>query len=214
MLDMLARLKSLLPARWFAPTATYANAILGGLSDGLQFVSGLITYARQQIRIATASGIWLDLIALDYFGSRIRRGTNQADDAFRTRIRAEVLRQRVTRAGMVGAVKDLTGRAPAIFEPWNPADAGVYGGPGLAYGAAGGWGSLAFPAQVFMTVTRPGAQGVPGVNGWGGVIGAYGSGQIAWVNPGSVSGAVTDADIYDLITHTKPTGSIAWVRLQ
>lgn len=212
--DMLARLKSLVPARWFAPAATNYTAITGALSDALQFAGDLIAYAKLQIRIATATGVWLDLAAYDYFGSRIQRSPGQSDAALRARIRAEVLRQRVTRAGMAAALTQLTGKAPAIFEPSQPIDAGSYGGPLCGYGVAGGWGSLDFPAQAFMTVYRPGLQGVPGVAGYGASIGGYGAGSLSWTNPGDVAGQVTDQDIYDLITRTKPTGSLMWVRLQ
>lgn len=214
MIDMLARLKSLLPARWFAPAAPNYTAITGALADALQFIGDLVAYARTQIRIATATGIWLDLAAYDFFGSRLQRSTGQTDAAFRARIRAEVLRQRVTRAGMVAALTELTGNVPAIFEPSQPMDAGSYGGPLCGYGVAGGWGSLDFPAQAFLTVTRPSLQGVPGVAGYGGSIGGYGAGSLAWINSGDIAGQVTDQDIYDLITRTKPTGSLMWTRLQ
>jgi hypothetical protein len=214
MLDMLARLKSLLPARWFAPAAPNYTAVTGALADALQFIAGLIDYARSQIRIMTATGICLDLVAYDFFGNRLQRSTGQLDAAFRARIRAEILRQRVTRAGMIAALTGLTGHAPAIFEPSQPMDAGSYGGPLCGYGVAGGWGSLDFPAQAFLTVYRPSLQGVPGVAGYGASIGGYGAGSIAWTNPGNIAGQVTDQDIYDLITRTKPTGSLMWVRLQ
>jgi hypothetical protein len=83
-----------------------------------------------------------------------------------------------------------------------------------ASGGAGAYGSLLLPAQVFITAFRPGLQGIPGVDGYGGSIGGYGGGAIEYTSPDMITGAVTDADIYNAVTLTKPTGTVAWTRLQ
>jgi hypothetical protein len=142
--DMLGRLKSLIPYRWFAFVAPLRDAVLGGLADQLAWIYSFIGYATAQTRLATMSGIWLDLFAYDFFGLKLKR-RGSVDDIFRARISAELLRERVTRAGMVRAITDLTGKAPVIFEPWNTGDTGGWDSVGMAYagsnpGGGGGGG--------------------------------------------------------------------------
>src|SRR5260364_392629 len=57
------------------------------------------------------------------------------------RIRARLFGERATRAGLIQALNDLTGREPRVFEPQRIMDTGCYRGPRLAYGLQGGYGS-------------------------------------------------------------------------
>ena len=209
---MLARIKRVVPPRWFAYVAPLRDAVLGGLADQLAWVYSLIAFAKLQTRITTATGLFLDLIAFDYFGLFIRRRAAELDAAFMPRIKREIVRERVTRKGMIAALTDLTGRAPIVFEPRSTFDAGGWG-THCGYGVAGGYGNIALNNQVFLTVYRPGLQGVPGVDGYGGGLGGYGVGAIEYVGASMITGAVTDADIYATIEATKPTGAICWVCL-
>src|SRR5438270_5928158 len=113
---MLSRLKAVLPARWFADSSPVLDGLLAGLVWAWKWLFGLVGFAREQTRIATASGTWLDIIAQDFFGVRLVRRAGQLDEAFRRRIQLELLRERGTRAAIVAVLRDLTGRAPAIFE--------------------------------------------------------------------------------------------------
>lgn len=210
--DILTRIKQVLPPRWFAYTAPLRDAVLGGLSDQLAWAYSFIAYAKQQTRITTSTGFFLDLTAYDYFGRFIRRRAGELDAAFMPRIKKEILRERVTRVGMVEALTDLTGRAPIVFEPCNTSDTAGYG-THCGYGVAGGYGNVALNNQVFLTVYRTGLQGVPGVDGYGGSIGGYGAGAIEYVGPNMIVGAVTDSDIYSTIEATKPSGAICWTKL-
>jgi hypothetical protein len=210
--DMLARIKRVVPSRWFAYVAPLRDAVLGGLADQLSWSYSLIAFAKLQTRISTATGFFLDLIAFDYFGRLIRRRVAEMDAPFMVRIKKELVRERVTRAGMIQALTDLTGRAPIVFEPSSTFDAGGYG-THCGYGVAGGYGNVALNNQVFLTVYRPGLQGVPDVDGYGGGLGGYGVGAIEYVGPDMMTGAVTDADIYATIEATKPTGTICWTKL-
>ena len=67
--DFIARLKALLPRGWFAETAPVLTGTLAGLSAALAQVYGLISYARLQTRIVTATDAFLDLISFDFFGA-------------------------------------------------------------------------------------------------------------------------------------------------
>ncbi len=220
--DITSRVKQLVPKGWFKWVAPYRDAIIGGLSDSASRCYGLIGYARAQTRLATSYGIWLDIFSYDFLGRFfVRRGA--ADDTFRALIRATILQERVTRAGMINAVKALTSNTPWIFEPWNTFDTGAYsspavGGPkygSMGYGVGmGGWGSMNLPGQVFMKVARSAASGVPGVGGYSSNIAGYGVGAIEYVGPSSELAGVTDDMIYRLISTIKPTGTTMWVAFQ
>lgn len=171
--DFVARLRSVLPTRWFPDEAPVLASVLTGLASCWAGIFDCLSYVRAQARLLTASDVWLDVIALDCFGPATCRRNSQTDDAFRHRIQTELLRDRGTRGAVSAILQDLTGHAPAIFEPANPLDTGGYGmmgqaTTGAAYGAAGGWGSLGLPFQAFVTAYRPTGAGIAAVCGWGG----------------------------------------------
>lgn len=217
------RIKRTIPARWFAWVAPYRDAIIGGHADIASWCYGFIGYARSQTRIASAYGIWLDLIARDFLGDYLVRG-GTSDDTFRARLRATILQERVTRKGMIAAVTAITGNAPVIFEPWNTGDAGAYSGAGFVCGqfgygvGVGGYGSMKLPGQLFMRVKRSASSGVPNIGGWAnkllGIItpGGWGQGSLAYVNSSTKLSGITDDMIYDVINKTKPVGVTVWVK--
>jgi len=190
--DMIGRLKALLPAGWFGGDAPILDGVLAGLAEKWAWVYDLIAYTRLQTRISTATDQWLDLIALDYFGSDLSRFPAEGDAAYRARILANLLPERGTRAAIIAVVTALTGRAPLVFEPAHTGDTGGYGGAGaavwsgMAYGAAGGWGSLSHPFQAFITAYRPHDGGVANVAGYaasaGTLSGWVGNGDSAVTN--------------------------------
>lgn len=216
--NLLDRVRGLIQRRWFRWGASYRDAILGGISDSAAWNYTLIGYAKAQTRLSTAYGVWLDIVALDFLGPTLTRQGYQ-DDTFRALIRATILQERVTRAGMIAAVTRLTGVAPLVFEPWNTGDTGAYSNAasGKTYGqfgygvGAGGYGNMNLPAQTLMQVYRTAPSGVPSVDGYGEPIGGYGAGAIEYVGNTTQLEGVTDQLIYDLINLTKPTGSIVWV---
>ena len=210
--DMLARLKSVLPARWHGEANATLDAVLAGLADGWTWLHDMLAAVRAQARIATASGATLDLIAADCFGARIRRRRGQGDSAFRVTILSELLRERATRPALLAALHDLTGRDATVFEPRRPADTGGWG-VACGYGAGGGWGSLALPYQCFVTARRPQGSGIARLNGWGGGAGGWGGGSVAWASLAMIEGQVTDADIHAAVAAVMPAAAIAWVRI-
>lgn len=219
--DMVARLKSVLPTGWFPATspgaATSATPILDGLLNGpawaLAWAYSLLTWVYSQMRLPAMAGAVLDLFALDYFGSRIYRFSAEGDTAFRNRISAELLRPKATRAGLVEALTDLTGRAPMVFEPRNPSDCGGYTLGGVGYGVAGGYGNLQLPFQCFVTAYRPTGGGIAYVSGYGDGAGGYGVGAIEYGDLDMVESAITDADIQATITDVIPVAVIPWLRI-
>jgi hypothetical protein len=224
--DIVARLRVVLPARWFPDTApgTTSNtpvldAVLAGIASVWAQAYELLAAVTQQARIATAAGAFLDMIACDFFGTALQRRPTEADTNYRARILTSLLSPAGTRAALSATLVNLTGRAPIIFEPRNTMDTGGYSArgsnawSGLAYGAAGGYGCLGEPFQCFVTAYRPHSGGVAGVAGWGASAGGYGVGAIEYVGTDMLEGQVTDRDIYSAIAQTIPAGTVAWTAI-
>lgn len=217
--DIVSRVKSLIPNRWFAWAAPYRDAIIGGLADSAAWNYVLIGYARAQTRLSTAYGIWLDIFAYDFLGPYLTRN-GLSDDTFRTVIRATILQERVTRAGMIGALTTITGNAPKVFEPWNTYDTGAYSNfaSGQIYGSMGygvgrgGYGNMNLPGQALVTIQRSTPSGVPNVGGYGSSIGGYGVGQLEYVGASTAQVGITDAVIENTVNMTKPTGTTMWIQ--
>lgn len=216
--DILDRVKKALPPRWFAWVAPYRDAVIGGLSDSASWCYGLIGYARAQTRLATAYGIWLDILAYDFVG-RVLTRNKAGDDVFRAIIKATILQERVTRNGMINALTALTGSAPWVFEPWNTYDTGAYSGGGKSYGSMGygvgrgGYGSMNLPGQTFVNVIRSASSGVPNVGGYTNNKLGYGVGAGEYVGGNVPLNGVTNAMIYQIISMTKPTGTTVWTAI-
>lgn len=212
--DFFQRIKTLAP-RWFGDDSPTIDALVQGLAWACSFVYSLYVYAKLQTRILTATDGWLDMIAADFFGSSLLRAANQSDASFRARIIINMFRERGTRRSIVKVLQDLTGRTPLIFEPMRPADTGGYGqAQGLAYGLAGGYGSLLLPYQGFVTAFRPTGSGIPLVAGYGISTGGYGQASRAeYGSMNMIQGAVTDADIYAAIDSVKPAGTTVWTAI-
>jgi hypothetical protein len=219
--DFVRRLRAALPTRWFPDIAPVLTGMLTGFAEVWAFLYALLIYVIQQSRIATATGVFLDIIALDFFQGRIIRNVGEPDTHFRLRILSEILRPRATRAAVSQALTDLTGIPPIIFEPSLTSDTGGYNLGGVGYNVAGGWGSLLLPFQAFITAFRPSGGGISGVSGYGNIavgisttggLGGYGQGAIEWADLEMVQGAITDADIYATVAAAMPAATIGWTQ--
>jgi hypothetical protein len=212
--DMAGRMLATLPGGWFPDVAPVLGALLAGPAEAQAFVYDLLQTARAQERIATASGSFLDAISADFFDTALPRLLNETDAQFRTRISGELLREKGTRAGLIRALTDLTGRAPIVFEPQNIADSGAWDTGTLYFDALGGWTDPSLAFQVFVTAYRPASGGAVGISGWDGV-GAYWDAGSAfyWIDDNMVSGQVTDAAIYARVASVIPAGTVAWVAI-
>lgn len=210
--DVFSRLQSLLPVGWFQSDSSIVNALLQGYVWAAGFVYSLIAEARQQTRLLTMSGGWLDLFAWDFFGATLLRESGQSDSSFLNRIRANLFGPKGTRPGLISALTSLTGYAPAIIEPWSPADCGVYGAL-CGYGVAGAYGSLALPYQGFVTAYRPPGSGILSVGGYGSPCFGYGVGIGEYASLSMVQSQVSDTDIYATVAAVIPAGTVAWTRI-
>jgi hypothetical protein len=94
-------------------------------------------------------------------------------------------------------------------------------------GGAGLWGSMALPCQIFITITAPltgyysfadlggvSTQNMPQVGGGYGFAAqsmpAAGGGLLAFIDPDSVPGAITNSIIYQQIAEWMAVGYVAW----
>lgn len=227
--DMASRIRAVLPVSWFpVPSsnnlAPVLSGVLAGLGQAWESVYALLSFAELQTRITTATGFFLDMIAADFFGSSLARRVNELDLAFRKRIQASIFAPRATRSAVSNAVEALTGLPPTIFEPAYTHDTGGYGtaaqgGGNMAYGLAGGWGSLALPFQFFMQAYRPLSNGIAQVAGYGDVAGfvempgGYGAGAIEYGSLSLAGAQISDTDIMDIVAETMPAATIAWMRI-
>lgn len=214
--DITSRLQRLIPPGWFpVGLVPIRDAIITGAANAFSFIYSLLAYIRPQTRIGTATDVFLDLIAADFFGSKITRAAGQSDASFRTWILANLVRQRGTRQAVISILQQLTGRTPRVFEPRRPADTGCYGGPTLAYGVAGGYGSMLLPYQSFVTAFRPVNKGIPNIAGYGVPTGAYGRGsQAAYASLSSVEGNISDADIFSAVDSVRPVAYTIWMQIK
>jgi len=211
--DFVSRLKALMPARWFNDSNPILDAVLNGLAQALAWVYSLYLYSALQARILTATGGWLDLIAYDFFGDRIKREAGQGDGDFLNVIRTNMFRERGTRQSIISALEDLTGITPDIVEPTCPMDTGAYGGPTIGYGMAGAYGSMMMPYQAFVTAYRPVGVGVPYVAGYTSTPSGYSSPSRGEYAPAANLVSLTDAQIYAAIASVKMEGTAVWVRI-
>ena len=173
--DIRRRVLSTLPAGWFATSAPLRDAVIGGLSDAYSDVYSYLSYSVRQTRIATATGLWLDLAARDFFGLRLRRRVSESDSVFSPRIITEILRPRVTRAAIIQTVRDLTGSTPKLFEAWNPGDCGAYD-----------VGTLAYTGGILQTP----------LSGYDSSLGGYDSGALAYYSANALYGSSAGAGCY------------------
>ena len=188
--DVYTRLSRFLPRTWFGDLAAapLISAVLTGFAKAHSYTYSLITYAALQLRIATATDGWLDMIAADFFGATFYRHAGQSDASFRTAIILNLFRPRGTRAAVIKAITDMTGIAPVLVEFNRPTDTGVYGGPYIGYGLAGAYGSLVMPMQAMVTAFRPAT------------LAAAPLGYIP-----------TDAEIAAAVEAVRPAGYTVWV---
>ncbi len=220
--DIVRRLKAVLPSRWFGDAAPILDTLLTALGAGWEQSFQLLESARVQLRLATTTGIWLDMFAYDFFESALRRPEGQADDLFRATIKRNILRPLATRRALTQGLTELTGRPPSIFEPRNTSDTGGYAtwstngawiGGGVGYGVGGGWGNLFLPFQFFVTVLRPHGNGVANASGWGCHDGAYGLGALEYVDATLIDGHLSDGQIMTEVARIAPTGVVAWTNI-
>ncbi|HQU05270.1 MAG TPA: hypothetical protein PLT25_11225 [Acidocella sp.] len=211
--DMLARLKMVLPARWFGDITPILDAVLCGLAWAWSGLFEILQYVRQQSRLVTASGMFLDIASGDYFGGNLPRRLGETDSAFSARLRTNLIAPRATRNGLSLALFNETGRLPVIFEPLNATDTGGYNANSLGYGLRGGYGSANLPFQFFVTAYRPNVSPISNAGGYGQGPGGYNTAPMFYADLSNIPGLLTDVDIYAAAAGVLPAATTAWMRI-
>jgi hypothetical protein len=211
--DVLQRLKAQMPTGWFGETTPVLDSLLTGFAYVGSYIYSLYAYAVQQSRMLTATDIWLDAFALDFFGLSLQRKAGQSDNSFKAAIIANLFRSRCTRAAIIKVLEDLTGNTPLVFEPTRPMDTGGYGVM-MAYDIQGLYGSMAMPYQALVTAYMPKGIGIPNVAGYGISSFAYDTAaQGEYADLSMAGNAVSSSDIYAAIEAVKPIGTTLWVQI-
>lgn len=166
--DIAARLRRYLPP-WFGAVggSPVIDGLLAGIASAFASVFDLIAFTRQQARIATSTGAWLDLTAFSFLGAALPRFRLEADDGFRDRVRREIFRDRNTRPAGIALLTELTGAEPFVYEGWYGPVCGGLGSPSFALGRCGRIASRGAPAQVIFHVPLPQNYGIPNRPGLG-----------------------------------------------
>jgi hypothetical protein len=210
--NLVARLKAVLPARWFSDNSPILDAVLTGVASAWVEVFSLLEDTGAQKRIGTASGVFLDIAAQDYFGDALTRRVAEVDTAYAIRIQQNLVRPRATRDAVVQALQDLTGRVPVVFEPRNPTDTGGYN-LNMGYGLAGGYGSMLLPYQFLVRAYRPNNLPVNNASGYVQGPGGYNAAPAFYADTAEFQGNISDAEIYAGVAAVVPTTSIAWTNI-
>lgn len=205
--DFQFRLAAGLPARWFPSPSPVLDGLQAGTAWAYNSAYNNLTFVASQTRIKTASGVFLDIISADFFGTSLPRLQNESDEPFRARILANLFAKGPRRQDMVNVLTLLTGKAPTIFEPSNTTDSGGWDGA-FYLDAAGGWGDPR-PYQAFLTVYRPDTALVS--------LAEWDAWRLAWDAYGAWSDAspdaITDAALIAAVESTRALGITVWMRI-
>jgi hypothetical protein len=206
------RLLRRLPTGWFPDTTPILTGVLSGIASMWASQWQLLEFVVEQMRISTATDVWLDMAAANFLGLAFLRKPNETDAKYRARIVAEIIRPRATREAVIEAITNLTGLTPVMIEPFNLSDVGSYGNPKFAYGQ-GRWGSLTTPFQAFVLIYRPLSTGIPSVMGYG--WGGYGNTPFAYMDVADFIGPgdVTDAEVFAMTASTQAAGVTVWTAI-
>jgi hypothetical protein len=209
--DIKSRMISVHPLGWFPDEDPVRDVATSGLAWAYGRIWDFLMFVKAQTRLKTTAGAFLDLYALDFFGLRFRRRPGQNDDAFRAAVAKEIVRERVTRTGLVNAVADISGQKVIAWEPWHGGDCGGYDTNKLAYDDTGRWGSLDHPRQIFLDAVQPKGEGIKHSGGFDALPGGLNTAPLTMGDERMISGPVTRADIYRTIRSNKPAGVIVWI---
>lgn len=205
--DVQRRLNALIPGSWFKGQPPEIEALLSGIADSQSAIYSLVGYAKAQTRIQSSTDGFAELAAYDFFGLGFPRLPAETDAAYTQRIILEIFRERTTRKGIVKALTDLTGFAPVLVEPANPADTFAWD---VSFWDEANWGSTQNNNQIFVIAYRPKGGGIANIPGWDA---GFWDATLVWVDQSLIVAPVTDAQIYATVAKTVAAGVTAWVMI-
>jgi len=119
--DFVKRLNDVI-VPWFGQDYPLLTAFFNGFATMDSFIYSLTQYCKDQMRIQTATGENLDLVACDFFEGILQRTEGMPDNLFRRFIQSTLLQEEATVAGMKHAIFVITGYVPIIWEPFSLTD--------------------------------------------------------------------------------------------
>ncbi|NHN89188.1 hypothetical protein [Acetobacter conturbans] len=154
--DIASRIRAVLPQPWFPAVSDSNTPVLDGVLAGLAWpwamMYMMLSYAKNQSRIDTSSGNFVDFAAQDYFGATLPRVSDETDASYIARIKENFFTKRNTRPAFDGEMADQTGIV-SVREPWRASDCGCYGNATYANQAAR-YGSRTSAGCVFVEVSE------------------------------------------------------------
>lgn len=210
--DFVKRLNDVIPP-WFGQEYPTLNAMFNGFATMDSYIYFLTQYAKEQMRIQTASGQNLDLVACDFFEGYLERPEGMNDNQFRKWIEATLLQPLATRSAMENALFIVTGYYPIIWEPFQIDGGCFYDDINSFYDDDSFYGSLLDPYNFWIEVFVPD----PTANGTG-----FFDGNDSWFD-GDLTDhsfyAATESDIWNydqilaLINRVKVGGTVPHLTL-
>jgi hypothetical protein len=189
-------------APWFNQNE---NPILEAILTGAAYIGyqiySLLVFSKNQLRISTSTGNFLDLTAQDFFMGILSRCPNESDSDFLLAIQKLMFAPRITTKNLINRLTDLTGRTPIIYKPFF--DAGFYNQAFLNNTFAGG----DTPFTIWITAFRP-IQPVLNTTAYLNQT-AYGNAASYYGESNQSNVCVTDQDILDTINITIAAGIVA-----
>jgi hypothetical protein len=186
-IDITQRLLKFLPSGWFPPNdpTTRLYALEYGFATAFATNYTQIQYVKQQTRLNSSTGAFVDLSSNDFFGLTLPRRAGELDAAFITRIEQAIFQDRNTRSAIISAVYNLTGFTPTIIETWYPHDTGGWSAGNLGFDVAGCWAAAKCDFNVYITMPAPQSVTNPTLAGWDGPasLAGWDSGLICWTGP-------------------------------
>lgn len=203
------RLKSGLPNGWFQDSTPNVDALITGAAQIDFAVYSGMQSVLPQMRIRTATGGMLDLIAGDFFGNNLLRLTNETDDEYRIRILIRLFMEQATKKAMSDILGLYTGVYPVIVEYGQAIDTtGFLATSGNE--TVAGYGSTVKAYHAFITVYQIATSPYANIGGYGSKISGYGVGlgssyihEIGYDN----------SFLNYMINEVKPIGTTCWLKV-
>ena len=211
---MLSRIKATLPHGWAGDTSPNVDSLLTGGATAATLTQANIDAAKLQTRLATATGSFLDIASLDFFGKESPRIPSETDAYFSTRIRATLFKPKVTYEALglaVNAAMAGSGITIATYEygtgvnsiPANSFPVGLNINDALAR-----YGSNLLPFEAMVTISGIAPEAAILMEDGSTMLQEDGVLAINMENAFSIY-----QYLYNIIMSVKPIGTTVWVSI-
>jgi len=222
--DLTERAVGLTPKPWTSDEAKLPGGIWYSV---IKSAFGAVDYELLQqlvflvnlCRISTATDVGLDIISEDFFGDNLPRLPGEDDEAFRQRIKDNLLKPKVTRQAISDAIEEATGYKPRMIEPFLPDDTCAWDADSYwdldSVREAFRWGDPGLAWQGFIIAQLPlfSVTGGQPVYCWDAGF-SWDVPQSAWFDVAFEISPTAAASIEKIIKKYKAEGTLIWLALQ